>query len=379
MTNPLEIHHEAMEWAEEGQVRHDRGDQKGARDAFHKAMELEREAARAVGEIEPDRSVLFRSAGSLALHCNELRAAEQLLAMGLAGDPPEEIAEETRDVLEQVHFRRHLDLRGLALEASEVQMSIAGEAVGHGVASSDEFVARIRDFEALVLRTAERRLGMPYREGGSPQNRLKDVFGVFVSVPRAASFAVTLKVGKPRGQMEFWPDDEGPAVIDEVLDLLDVVQESDGIELARRIPERPYLRNFAALAQRLAPDGEHVRLVGLTSYRPGQPERRVELTKPRRELGGIASHATTPDIQDGSVDLPAPSVNVTGLLHYASVIGTKRGTIKLEDESGLAHEIYVPEGMMSDIVRPLWDNVVRVTGVRRGQRIELTEIVRVED
>ncbi len=379
MSDVLATHNKAMEWADEGQLSRNRGDHKGAREAFHKAMTLEREAAYAVGDTEPDRSVLFRSAGSLALECDEVRTAERLFAMGLAGDAPEEIAEEIRDLLEQVHFRRHLDVRGLALEASEVQMSIAGEAVGYGVTSSNEFVGRVRDFEALVLRTAERILGMPYREGGSPQSRLKDVFEVFVSVPRAASFAVTLKVGKPREQMEFWPDDQRSAVIDEVLDLLDVVQESDGIELARRIPDPPYLRNFAALAQRLAPDGEYVRLVGLTSHRPGQPERRVELTKPRRELGDIASRATAPGIQDGPVDLPAPTVNVTGLLHYASVIGTKRGTIKLEDENRLPHEISVPEGMMSDIVRPLWDNVVRVTGVRRGKRIELTEIVRVED
>lgn len=376
MSSVLETHHKAMEWADEGQLRRNRGDHSGAREAFHEAMKLEREAARAVRDAEPDRSVLFRSAGSLALHCNELRTAEQLLAMGLAGDPPEEIAEEIRDVLEQVNFRRHLDLRGLALEESEVQMSIAGEAVGYGVASSDEFVGRVRDFEALVLRTAERILGIPYREGGSPRNRLKDIFGVFVSVPRAASFAVTLKVGKPREQMELLPDEGSSAVIDEVLDLLDVVQDSDGIELARRIPEPSYLRNFAALAQRLAPDGEHVSLVGLTTYRPGQPERIVALTKPRRELGDIASHATGSSTSDGPVDLP---LQVTGILHYADAIGSGRGTIKLEEENGSVHDISVPEGMMSDIVRPLWDDVVRVTGVKRGRRIELTEIVRAED
>ena len=378
MSDVLATHNKAMEWADEGQLSRNRGDHKGAREAFHKAMTLEREAAYAVGDTEPDRSVLFRSAGSLALECDEVRTAERLFAMGLAGDAPEEIAEEIRDLLEQVHFRRHLDVRGLALEASEVQMSIAGKAVGYGVASSDEFVGRVRDFEALVLRTAERRLGMPYREGGSPQNRIKDIFGVFVSVPRAASFAVTLKVGKPREQMDFWSDDEGSAVIDEVLDLLDVVQESDGIELARRIPEPSYLRNFAGLAKRLAPDGEHVSLVGLTSYRTGQRRRRVALTKPRHELGDIASHDAAPNAIESSADL-SPHVNVTGTLHYADAIGSGRGTIKLEEEDGTVHKISVPEGMMSDIVRPLWDDVVRVTGILRGGTIELKEIVRAQD
>ena len=116
MSDVLEIHHKAMEWADEGQLCLYRGDHSSARQAFRKAMELEREAACAAGDTEPDRSVLFRSAGSLALNCDELRTAEQLLAHGLSGEPPEEIAEEIRDLLEQVHFRRHLDLRGLTLE-----------------------------------------------------------------------------------------------------------------------------------------------------------------------------------------------------------------------------------------------------------------------
>ena len=203
MSNVLELHHKAMEWAEEGQFQLDGGDQSGARASFRKAMEFERQAAYATKEdAEPDRSVLFRSAASLALDCNELRVAEQLLAMALSGYPPEEIAEEIRDLLEQVHFRRHLEVRGLTLDATEMQMSIAGESVGFGVASSDEFVSRVRAAETLVLRTVERKLNYPYREGGSPKNRLRDRFGVFLSVPRAASFAFTLKLGRPTKQMD---------------------------------------------------------------------------------------------------------------------------------------------------------------------------------
>lgn len=372
MSNILGTHRKAMELAEEGQFCLDRGDRSSAREAFRKAMELEREAARAAKDTEPDRSVLLRSAGSLALDCDELRTAEQLLANGLAGEPPEEIAKEIRDLLEQVHFRRHLDLRGLTLEGTEVQMSIAGDAVGYGMASSDEFVGRVRDFETIVLRTAERRREMPYRERGSPKSRLKNEFEVYVSVPRAASFAVTLKLGRPKKQMELGPEDEGSAVIDEVLDLLDVVQERDGIELARRIPDRLYLLNFAKLAKNLAPDGKSVSFVGLTSYLPGQSGRSVALTKPRYELGDIVP-------PEGPADPPTLTVNVTGRLHHADAIGSIRGTIKLKDEDGSVHVISVPEGKMADIVRPLWDNVVRVTGVRRGERIELKEIVRAED
>ena len=108
MNNVMTIHRKAMEWADKGQSLLDRGDQAAAREAFRKAMELERQAACTPNVGEPDRSILFRSAGSLALECEDTQAAEQLLEMGLAGNPPEGIAAEIRDLLEQAHSRRRL-------------------------------------------------------------------------------------------------------------------------------------------------------------------------------------------------------------------------------------------------------------------------------
>jgi hypothetical protein len=49
--------------------------------------------------LEPTRSVLHRSAAALALECSELREAERLIGRALAGNPPEEIANELRDLL----------------------------------------------------------------------------------------------------------------------------------------------------------------------------------------------------------------------------------------------------------------------------------------
>lgn len=372
MRTILEIHREAMDLADQGQFLLDRGDQPAARDLFRNAMELEREAAFATEEAaEPDRSVLFRSAGSLALDCDDLRVAEQLLARGLSGNPPEEIAEEIRDLLEQVHFRRHLEVRGLTLEITEVQMSIAGDAVGFGIASSDEFVGRVQDFSTIILRTVERRLKQPYREKRSAKNQLKETFGVFLSVPRAASFAVTLKLGQPRQQMDFWADQEAPLVIDEILDLFEAVQADNVDELAHRIPDGTYRRNFSALARRVAPDGKRVNMVGLTSHRSGQV-RTVALTRRREELTNISLGS----IKTTSPEFEYERVEVRGLLHYADEIGRNDGTIRLEDQGGRVHEIVVPEGMMGDIVRPLWDDAVVVTGTRRGKRIRLEGIDR---
>ena len=56
-------------------------------------------------DFEPSRSVLHRSAASLALQCGEFREAERLIAGALAGFPPDEVADELRDLLEQVYLK----------------------------------------------------------------------------------------------------------------------------------------------------------------------------------------------------------------------------------------------------------------------------------
>jgi len=58
-------------------------------------------------DLEPTRSVLHRSAATLAVECAELRDAERLIGRALAGNPPADIADELRDLLlEEVYSQR---------------------------------------------------------------------------------------------------------------------------------------------------------------------------------------------------------------------------------------------------------------------------------
>ena len=106
-----ELHERAMNSAEAAVITRSQGDAPDSRMRFRQALELATEAAALiaphVGE-EPMRSVVHRSAASLALNCEEYRVAEKLLAVGLSGDPPAEIADEMRDLLEQVYAHREL-------------------------------------------------------------------------------------------------------------------------------------------------------------------------------------------------------------------------------------------------------------------------------
>src|SRR5947208_2539503 len=77
MTNAASLHREAMELAEAAIVARLKGDAQLALDLTKEAFRKERDAALSVGDdsaLEPTRSVLHRSAASLAVECNELEA-----------------------------------------------------------------------------------------------------------------------------------------------------------------------------------------------------------------------------------------------------------------------------------------------------------------
>lgn len=99
-----ELHAQAMELADFGFLARRDGDVEKASTYFRQAFEYEQAAANLVAytAIEPTRSVLHRSAATLAMDCGEFRAAERLIATALTGDPPEEIAHELRELLFRV-------------------------------------------------------------------------------------------------------------------------------------------------------------------------------------------------------------------------------------------------------------------------------------
>lgn len=96
------LHREAMELVDQAVLARQRGDNEAMITLSRAALTKERAAADLVAphlELEPTRSVLHRSAAVLAIECAELREAERLIGRALAGHPPDDIANELRDLL----------------------------------------------------------------------------------------------------------------------------------------------------------------------------------------------------------------------------------------------------------------------------------------
>ncbi len=372
MSQVNELHNRAMDLAEFALAQRLRGDRDAESELLRQALELERAAIQALGDpIEPTFSVLHRSAGTLALRCGEYRLAEQLAANALAHEPPNEVAEELRDLVEQVHFQRHLELRGVELGNDEFQMSLSGQGVGYGLVPSQELVSRIDDATKLIGRIIERQREYPFSERGVRPSTRED-FPVLVSVPRAASFAVTLRVGRPTEQLHFPIATVSQVIVDEFLDLMEILDRADVRALKERIPEPPYLRNFLGIARKIAPDGDRVRQVGFTASRDDEP-RSVSVTKPAAD---IPAPAIVEPIREVHVEAPGRPVVYRGTLRFADARAKDSNMIKLVNVEGRrnAVSVRVPDGMMNDVVRPLWDSRVVVNVLRwRGSTV-LTSI-----
>lgn len=361
MKQIIELHNQAMNQAEMALMAKLKGDLSQFSILTRQAFENEKQAAELASQDmnnEPTRSVLLRSTASLALDCVEYREAERLIAVSLAGTPPNEIAEELRDLLEQVYFQRHLELRGVSLSPNEFQMSIAGDEVGYGMANSDEFLKRVSNTETLIYRTAERKRGRPFREKGRVTKELKQEFELFVSVPRAASFAITLKIGGSVDQLGLFSHE----VIDELLSCIELFNTKKEDDLKKRFDDEAYYVNFKALAKQVAPDGKRVKMVGFTSILNGE-QKQVALTLPQKMI----------ELTKKTETLYEERISIKGQLKLADATSSQ-GVIGLVDDEGKQHEIVVPEGMMSDIVKPLWEDTVIVAGIRVGKKIRLEDI-----
>lgn len=363
MRSSNDIHNEAMDYAELALSAKRRGDSVEAAGLFAKSLELETQAIELLPErVEPEYSILHRSAATLALDCGKFRLAEQIASQALAGNPPEHVVWQLRSVMEQVTQHAHLRLDGVELADDELQVSLAGARIGPGLAPLDDFIPRADGTRKLIQRVSEHRDGQAHSENGHTEALHLVVPEVLISPLRAGSVAVTLKIGSPVAP-EFPEIVGSKELVHETLDVIEKVAASDEHGLKAAYPDEAYRRNFEQLVKLIAPDGDRVTQVGFTAVSAGK-ERRVPLTKTRAELG-YSNRRSTPEEREETI---------AGRLLQADGIKSGNQSIRLVQVDGADRRIKVPAGMMDDIVRPLWNEEVKAVCTVRGKTATLLEI-----
>lgn len=361
------LHNAAMAQVDQAALARLRGDEDEYLAALKRAFGLERKAALAAEELrieEPSRSVLLRSAAALGQDCGELEEAERLVHIAMAGQPPAEIKQELRRILENVTASRHLELHGVNLGREEFQFVVTGPQVGHGFIPVQLFGPRVRMVEGMIIRTAERLINEPYRRRGGPKPELRKHLPVMLSAGRTASYAITFRLGQAS---LFEEADLAAQVVAEVITNIRRIDQGQEEELREAIPDPAYYNAFVAAVREIAPDGEAVTGVGFTP----SPDVELEPVMLQRTPDQIPEPIPLPAAPDAEAsDEHAPPEVVTGVLLAAH--GGKH-EIRLIQDDGKEVKIDVPDGL-DDIVRSYWGQQVEAVARRRGSQRSLVQL-----
>jgi len=377
MTTVNDLHPKAMDLAEEAFQFQRLGDNDRAKELFLLALALEQEAAMLLPpteESEPSRSILFRSAASLAYNGEKYETAERLIAHGLIGFPPLEIQEELKDLYEDINFKRHLKAHGITLSKNQWVMTIHGNATSFGGTLVEPLMTRVENITTLFYRTIERLLGVDYRVSGSTKKEIKDAYGLYVNAFAPSSFAVSFQIGTPRSQMLLFVDDqpketiEPDFVVDELMKCLELWENKSAEDLKDWIQDETYYQNFVGIAKQIAPDGDDVKLVGFKAIREGK-EKPLTLRKSPQQVRETFNITKVAEKQSSRVEL-------RGVLRFASSPLSKSfGTVHLLDaETAHQHIIKVPIAIMKDVVKPFYEERVIIVAFRKGNKLILDDI-----
>jgi hypothetical protein len=130
MSKVRQLHDEAMKLAQLALVARQQGELAEAERFARQAYQCEQQAAQLIPlekKSEPTRSILYRSAASLAYQCREHNTAYQLVKEGLAGYPPPQIKQELNALATEISTHQQLlTIEGIMDYAESRQHNLIG-------------------------------------------------------------------------------------------------------------------------------------------------------------------------------------------------------------------------------------------------------------
>lgn len=374
MSSVRELHDQAVEFGHLANTAREAGDLDGALELARRAFDLESQAVGLIPdgiESEPTRSILYRSAASFAFQCNDLEEARRMAGLGLSGYPSPKIERDLLAVLDQVKFSTYMQEQGGSLDGGELLLAMHGNAVGHGVVLYKEFKDRIEIAIRLVNKTIQRMMNRDYQSGGRISREYK-LFQQAIGVPAAQnSFAMTLKLIKRKD--EYQPSllvQDAQQVIDDIIYGVGLINNNQEEALREHINDNNYYSNFVYLVRGIAPDGDKISHITLSSITGGTP-----LTRSRMDIEpiDIPSKGISEEVREYD------DVIVEGILKYADDqfrAGEQLVGIEISESD---KRLIKPGAGIDDLVEQYWQRRVQIVGRTDGAYIYPTDITPLED
>lgn len=380
---PAEQHSQAMDIAEEA-FRLSRTDHDAAKSLFVQAYLIERRIADAIpaeDENEPSRSIMYRSAASLALNGGLLREAEVMACQGLVGNPPEEIATELREVFEQSNFERHLDASGIDLRGNELLLTFLGNEVGAGYIKASELTDRLDIFTDITRREVERLSKRPFQSAGRPA-KVVNMYAPYLGASMTGSYKIIMQLGKNEEESLFsgyFPFQE--SIIDNIIDGFTLINDNQIDELRARYSDvdQEYFDFFTSSAKSFAPDGHRIKAIGFTRRQDGVDEHFMF----RRDQSNISLATIEPITDEFDLSLASGKTSlivVEGVLDLAKSRNKQKFIEVMSAKQTKPFKFQISEGKLAAIVRDNYESLVKVTGrmIKGGKKPEY-EFVDIEN
>ena len=360
MNNVSELHNQAMKLSQRAMVARHNGEQARAKTLSHEAFEYESQAASLIPDekaSEPTRSVIYCSAASLAYECQEWKFAKTLINKALSGYPSERIYQALNKLSHQIDFASYLQTQQAKLEETELNLFLQGKAVTSGTVIYEEFIKRLTPLNVLIEKTTQRLLGIDYQKTGTMQNDNPFIPALSLSSTDNNHFSITLKLVATSENTS--TQDIAP-VIDEILIGINLINDFKEIDLKERIKTPGYYQNFLALVHDIAPDGNQIHFVGLSSSK-----KNVSLTRLSTEIELYFNDK----FSDFAVK--RKPIKIEGVLNYADSIKPK--LVGLITQNSGHYKIVVEEGL-DDYVKFYFGRWVTVQGDFDGNFIYLKDL-----
>ena len=359
----ISVHEQAMDWADKARTARRERDEDAYVKYIENAFELEKKAALMIQseESEPTRSVLHRSAASLAFKCKMYREAERLVSRALSGNPPREIIGELRRLNRKVLLELRLEDKKVSVSDQEFSMNLDGNQIIEGLAPVDLITHRITKLKKIFWNTIRQTNGMAF---GSSAQLKNQKYTLWFSAWEPSSVDVVLRLGVS-GQMSLSNMGGFDSIFHRVMTNFELLNHGNYGPLQNQIGDNEYYCNFVALAKEIAPDGDDVVTVNLGAVVEGQ-QREVDFRRQQQQFGEVPLPTLLKS--DNGVHARDETKTVRGKLQYADSMDEYK-VVKLRDiESGQTWKIVVPDAYMKDVVQPHYDEDVEISGKRMARK-----------
>lgn len=363
------LHISAMQIAERAYMEKRSGDQGDWLSLLKKSLLLEKQAADLLPVdpvYEPSRSILYRSAASLAYETKDYALSNRLIAFGLSGFPPQQVSKELGDLYDEVNFMRHVENQGRILTSKGFSVTLAGNNTYHGGAELSHLVTRLQKAEKMFYRTLYRLAGLNYDQATqhNETSNLKDQYELYADVQFASSYGVYVKVVYPDKQLSLLGDEGEPPidpaeVIAEVRECLDLWNSASPDSLLEKIGDEQYYSSFVALAKNFAPDGDEITTVGFNVLVQGE-QKPVIIRRNRNDWIRAVKEQATNNIDDHDDESPEMLTTVGELRRASTPKSGKPSIALMEEKTGRSMTLLVDPVYMKEAVNGNYEGLVQI-------------------